>query len=152
MQIEKSELARKIDKLKSVVPKSSNIAALQGICVCGDKMIAGNGEMTVKAKIGALEGESFIIPAKAFDLIKNLPEGEISITENQKNVITIKTGKIKNSYQSFPAESYPYSAEHMPEGGGKAQIPATELKGAMAHVLYEIPQKRTNTTMTALNL
>ena len=53
MQIEKSELARKIDKLKSVVPKSSNIAALQGICVCGDKMIAGNGEMTVKAKIGA---------------------------------------------------------------------------------------------------
>ena len=51
MQIEKSELARKIDKLKSVVPKSSNIAALQGICVCGDKMIAGNGEMTVKAKI-----------------------------------------------------------------------------------------------------
>ena len=57
MQIEKSELARKIDKLKSVVPKSSNIAALQGICVCGDKMIAGNGEMTVKAKIGALEGE-----------------------------------------------------------------------------------------------
>ncbi len=82
MQIEKSELARKIDKLKSVVPKNSNIAALQGICVCGDKMIAGNGEMTVKAKIGALEGESFIIPAKAFDLIKNLPEGEISITEN----------------------------------------------------------------------
>ena len=55
MQIEKSELARKIDKLKSVVPKSSNIAALQGICVCGDKMIAGNGEMTVKAKIGALD-------------------------------------------------------------------------------------------------
>ena len=152
MQIEKSELARKIDKLKSVVPKSSNIAALQGICVCGYKMIAGNGEMTVKAKIGALEGESFIIPAKAFDLIKNLPEGEISITENQKNVITIKTGKIKNSYQSFPAESYPYSAEHTPEGGGKAQIPATELKGAMAHVLYAIPQKSTNTTMTALYL
>ena len=152
MQIEKSELAKKIDKLKSVVPKSSNIAALQGICVCGDKMIAGNGEMTVKTKIGALEGESFIIPAKAFDLIKNLPEGEISITENQKNVITIKTGKIKNSYQSFPAESYPYSAEHTPEGGGKAQIPATELKGAMAHVLYAIPQKSTNTTMTALYL
>ena len=31
MQIEKSELARKIDKLKSVVPKSINISALQEI-------------------------------------------------------------------------------------------------------------------------
>lgn len=152
MQIEKTELARKIDKLKSVVPKNSPIAALQGICVFEDKMIAGNGEMIVKAKIGALEGESFIIPAKAFDLIKNLPEGEISITENQKNVITIKTGKIKNSYQSFPAESYPYSAEHMAEGGGKTHISTTALKGAMAHVLYAIPQKSTNPAMTALYL
>ncbi|MEZ3515147.1 MAG: hypothetical protein K1W37_07735 [Lachnospiraceae bacterium] len=37
MQIQKSELTRKIDKLKSVVSRSSNIVALQGICVCGEE-------------------------------------------------------------------------------------------------------------------
>lgn len=152
MRVEKTELARKIDKLKSVVPKNSNIAVLQGICVCGDKMIASNGEMTVKAKLGALEGESFIIPAKAFDLIKSLPEGELTITENQKNIITIRTGTIKNYYQSLPAESYPYSAEHTPEIGCRTQISSAALKEAMAHVLYAIPQKNTNQIMTALCL
>lgn len=152
MQIEKAELARKIDKLKSVVPKNGPIAALQGIFVSGDKIIASNGEMTVKAKIGGLEGESLLIPAKAFDLIKSLPEGELTITENEKNVITIKTGKIKNSYQSLPAESYPYSAEHTPERSSGTQISSEALKTAIAHVLYAIPQKSTSQVMTALCL
>lgn len=152
MKIEKSELAKRIDKLKSVVPKNSPMAALQGILAKEDKLIASNGEMTVKAKIGGMEGESFIIPAKAFDLIKNLPDGEVSITENQKHIVTIKIGKIKNSYQSFPAEEYPFSADRITEGGGNTTIPANKLKEAMRHVLYAIPQKSPNQPMGALCL
>lgn len=152
MKIEKSELAKRIDKLKSIVPKNSPKPALMGILVQNDYMIASNGEMTVKAKLEGMDGESFIIPAKAFDLIKNLPDGEVSIKEDKKNLITIKIGKIKNSYQSFPAEDYIYSAEHIADGGGNTTIPSRALKESISHVLYAIPPKGTNTTMTALCL
>lgn len=34
---------------------------------------------------------------KAFDLIKNLPEGDVELLHDDKNVVTIKMEKIKNS-------------------------------------------------------
>ncbi len=50
---------------------------------------------------------------KAFDLIKNLPEGDVELLHDDKNVVTIKMEKIKNSYQSFPAENFIYSKTDM---------------------------------------
>jgi len=152
MLIEKTELAKKIDKLKSIVPKSSNNPSLMGILVQDGYLIASNGEMTIKAKLEGVEGESFIIPSKAFDLIKNLPEGVVSFTEDDKHILTIKTGKIKNSYHSFPAEDYLYSTNHITEGGGSTKIKSNLLKESMAHVLYAIPVKSSNVLMTALCL
>ena len=152
MKIDKTELAKKIDKLKSVVPKSSTKPALMGVLVQNGYLIASNGEMTVKAKLDGMNEESFIIPAKSFDLIKNLPDGEINITENKKNLITIKTGKIKNNYQSFPAEEYLYSTERIAEGGGNTTISTKALKESMSHVLYAIPSKGANTMMMAMCL
>ena len=43
---------------------------------------------------------------KAFDLIKNLPDGEIDISATDKNVVMIKIGAIKNKYQSYPPEEF----------------------------------------------
>jgi len=152
MKIGKEELTKKIDKLKSVVPKNSPTAALRGILLKDGYLIASNNEMTVKAKLENQNGESFIIPAQAFDLIKNLPDGEIDISENDKNVITIKTGKIKNSYQGFPAETFKYSANRIAEGGGSTAIHSKVLKESMAHVLYAIPNKGNNAMMMTLCL
>ena len=89
MKIQKSELAQKINKIKSVVPKKSTMPILQGILVKDGYLIANNMEMTIKAKIEGAEGECFIIPMKAFDLINNLPNGEIEIVAANNN-ITIK--------------------------------------------------------------
>lgn len=152
MRIEKVELAKKIDKLKNVVPKNSPKPALMGVLVQNGYLIASNTEMTVKAKLEGIEGESFIIPAKAFDLIKNLPDGEVEVKENAKSLITIKMGKIKNSYQSFPAEEYSYSADRIAEGGSSMTIQSRNLKESMAHVLYAIPIQNSNMIMTALYL
>lgn len=152
MKIEKTELAKRIDKLKSVVPKNSPKPALMGVLVQDGYLIASNSEMTIKARLEGVEGESFIIPAKAFDLIKNLPDGEVSIHQDEKNLITIKIGKIKNTYQSFPAEDFLYSVEHIAEGGGNTTISSKALKESISHVLYAIPPKGGNITMTALCL
>lgn len=152
MKIEKSELAKRIGELKSVVPKSSPKPALMGILVQGNCLIASNGETTVKAILDTTQGETFIIPSKAFDLIKSLPDGEVSVTADNKHLVTIKIGKIKNTYQSFPAEDFPYTAEHISEGGGETKIQAKELKEAMSHVLYAIPDKSVSAIMSAMCL
>lgn len=75
MKVQKYELARVIDKLKSIVQKNDQFPALGGILVKDGYLIASNSEITMKVKLEASEGSYFIIPMKAFDLIKNLPDG-----------------------------------------------------------------------------
>ena len=50
MKVQKAELAQKIAKIKSVVPKKASMPVLQGILVKDGYLIANNTEMTVKAK------------------------------------------------------------------------------------------------------
>ena len=73
-------------------------------------LIANNMEMTVKAKLEGIEDECFIIPERAFDLISNLPDGEVEISVTAQNTITIKADKIKNKYQTMDPEQFPDTA------------------------------------------
>lgn len=150
MKVNKAELSKKIDRVKSIVPKSSPTQALLGVLVKDGYLIASNTEMTVKAKLEGAEGESFIIPSRAFDLIKNLPDGEIDITEDRNNTITISMEKIKNSYQSLPASDFSFTADRVADGGGATLIDSKVMKEAIAHVLYAIPNKGINNIMTSL--
>lgn len=150
MRIDKAELAKRIDRIKNVVPKSSNVAALRGILLKDGCLIASNTEMTIKVKLQGVKGECFIIPAKAFDLIKNLPEGDLEITEKKGNQIMISMEKIKNTYSSLPSTEFPYDVDRVPEGGGKMSIDSQILREAMSHVLYAIPNKASNCIMMSL--
>ena len=96
MKVQKTELATKLNKIKGVVPKKTTMPVLQGILVKEGYLIANNMEMTVKAKLEGIEDECFIIPERAFDLISNLPDGEVEISVTAQNTITIKADKIKN--------------------------------------------------------
>ena len=93
MIVQKSILSQKISKLKNVVPKKPTISALQGVLVKEGYLIANNLEMTVKAKLEGMEGETFIIPMKAFDLIGNLPDGDVEVIA-AAGTITIKATKV----------------------------------------------------------
>ena len=150
MRVNKNELAKRIDRLKSVVPKNSTMPALMGILVKDGYLIASNTEMTVKAKLEGTEGQHFIIPSRAFDLIKNLPDGDLDVSEGKGNKITITMEKIKNTYPSFPAEEYAYTADRVLVGGGMMSIDCRILKEAIAHVLYAISSKPQNAVMSAL--
>ena len=152
MKVNKVELSKKIDKIKNIVPKNSSIPALMGILVQDGYLIASNQELTVKAKLEGAEGEEFIIPSRAFDLIKNLPDGDVNISEGKNNKITISMDKIKNVYQSLPASDYSFSFQRISEGGGSTAIDSKVLRESISHVLYAIPSKGSNTIMTALYL
>ncbi len=140
MKLKKYELVRAIDKIKSVVQKNPQIPALGGILVKEGYAIAANSEMTIQVKLEGTEDESFIVPMKAFDLIKNLPEGNVEIACDDKNVVTIQMEKIKNSYQSFPAENFMYDTPKIGKEEGIV-FPGSLLMEAMSHTLYAAADK-----------
>lgn len=150
MKIQKTDLAQKLNKIKGVVPKKTTMPVLQGILVRDGYLIASNMEMTVKAKIEGIEGESFIIPERAFDLINNLPDGEMEISVAAGNIITIKADKIKNKYQTLDPAQFPTTASQ--DEGSELRIKAEMLLESMKRVSYAVPAQNTNMVMTAMCL
>lgn len=150
MRIFKSELAQKIGKLESVVPKSTPMPAMQGILVKEGYLIATNLELTVKTKIEGTEDGSFLIPQRAFDFIKNLPDGEVEISSIAKDMIVIKTDRIENKYQTADLDGFPTT--NVQDGGDELAIKAETLLRSMRRVSYAVPAKNTNTVMTAMCL
>lgn len=150
MKIQKSELARKINRIKGVVPRKPAIPILQGILVKDGYLVANNTETAVKTKIEGSEGECFIIPTKAFDLINNLPDGEVEITADG-NHITIMTANIKNKFQTMDPIQFPEAK--MPDGEErKTVIDCSELLRSIKRVSYAVPDHSPNAVITSMCL
>lgn len=150
MKIQKIELATKLNKIKGVVPKKTTMPILQGVLVKEGCLIANNMEMTVKAKIEGIEDECFIIPERAFDLINNLPDGEIDISVTEKNYIILKADKIKNKYQTMDSEQFPIVSTQGEET--EFTIKAETLLDSMKRVSYAVPAQGNNAIMSSMCL
>lgn len=150
MKIQKTELATKLNKIKGVVPKKTTMPVLQGILVKEGYLIANNMEMTVKAKLEGIEDECFIIPERAFDLISNLPDGEVDISVTTENTITIKADKIKNKYQTMDPEQFPATVTQKDEN--QLTIKANMLLESIKRVSYAVPALGNNAVMSSLCL
>ncbi len=149
MKVQKYEITRVIDKLKSIVQKNDQFPALGGVLVKDGFLIASNSEITMKVKLEASEGNHFIIPMKAFDLIKNLPDGEVDISSTEQNVILIKTSGIKNKYQSYPPEEFSFDVVEDPEAEG-VKLNGKKIMEAIGHVMYAASDGGTNVQMTGI--
>lgn len=150
MKIQKTELATKLNQIKGVVPKKTTMPILQGILVKEGYLIANNLEMTVKAKLEGTEGECFIIPERAFDLINNLPDGEVDISVSNGNTMTIRADKIKNKYQTMDPEPFPVA--DIDGEGSEFTLKAGQLLESVKRVSYAIPQQGGNATMSTMCL
>lgn len=150
MKIQKTELATKLNKIRGVVPKKTTMPVLQGILAKEGYLIANNMEMAVKAKLGGMGDECFIIPERAFDLISNLPDGEVEISVTAKNTITIKADKIKNKYQTMDPEQFPDTATQKAEN--QLTIKADMLLESIKRVSYAVPVHGNNPVMASMCL
>ena len=150
MKIEKADLAQKLNKIKSVVPKKTVTPVLQGILVKDGYMTANNLEMTVKAKIDGAEGESFIIPERAFELISNLPDGIMEISVAANNTIAILADRIKNKYQTMDPREFPSAA--VQEEGSELTIKADTLLESIRRVSYAVSANGGNDPMSTMCL
>lgn len=151
MIIDKQSIAQKIDKIKSVVPSKTPMACIQGVLYKSGCLIASNSEMTVKANLEAHGEETFIIPMKAFDLIKNLPDGDMEITVDDKFAITIKATGIKNKFQSFDPNTFMMMQSNIEDKGGMS-IDSSKFMDAVGKVMYSISSVNSNQMMNSLCL
>ena len=140
MRVKKNDLVKAIDKVKGAVLKKPARPALGGVLVSNGYLTGANTEITIQVKLEGAEGESFIIPEKAFDLIKNLPDGELEVTSDDKDIVTIRMDKIKNSYQSFPAEDFIYNKTELDTDNG-IQLSGKTLMESLSHVIYAAADK-----------
>lgn len=154
MRFDKADLSQKIKKLKNVVPVKTHKPALQGILVQDGCLTASNMELAVRVRTGGADGESFIIPANAFDLINNLPDGGIEIAAGQSgdaHIITIKAAKIKNKYQVMDPSLFPLPNADIPDEGAFT-IDSGVFYKCLRHVSYAIAAAPANAAMSALCL
>ena len=149
MLVKKYEITRGIDKLKSIVQKNDRFPALGGILVKDGYLIASNTEITIKVKLEASVGEHFIIPLKALDLIKNLPDGDVEIRSTEQNEVIIKTGSIKNKYQSMDPEEFAFDVKEDEENPGVI-LDGKKIMEAMGHVVFAASDNIANKQMTGV--
>lgn len=149
MRVQKNELAQKINKIKSVVPKKTSTPVLQGVLVKDGYLIASNMEMTVKAKLEGINDEMLLIPSKAFDLINNLPDGEVEIVSQKEGTITIKAEKIKNTYQTMDPDTFPVN-ESVTDNESEITLESETLLESIRRVSYAIPNNATSQAMSSL--
>ena len=150
MKIQKRELAVKLNKIKDVVPKRTTMPILQGVLVKDGYLIANNMAMTVKVKLEGTENECFIIPDRAFELINNLPEGEVDISVSENYEMLIRADKIKNTYQTMSPEIFPLNS--IKDGRQNIEIKSEILIDCIKRVSYAIPQQGTNNVITSMCL
>ncbi len=150
MKVQKTELAAKLNKIKGVVPKKTTMPVLQGILVKEGYLTANNMEMTVKAKLEGIEDECFIIPERAFDLINNLPDGEVEISVADQNTILIKADKIKNKYQTIAPEQFPDTT--IQKTDNQLTIKASILLESMKRVSYAVQAHGNNSVISSMYL
>lgn len=150
MKIQKAELAQKLNKLKSVVPKKTESPVLRGVLVKDGYLIANNLEIAIKTKLAGTEGEAFIIPERAFDLINNLPDGDLEIKVMDENVIMIRADNIENRYQTLDHSMFPVT--EVEKGGNELTISAETLLESIKRVIYAVPAQHHQMATTAMCL
>lgn len=152
MKIRKYELSAAIDKVKSITQKNDQFPALGGALVKDGYLTASNMELTIQVKLEAPGGEEFIIPEKAFDLIKSLPEGELEILpEAGTNTITIQTDYIKNKFHSWDPETFSFFRP-MSDSAKVIALPGKEIIKAFGNVLFAASDRNPNVMMTGISL
>lgn len=111
MRIEKNAMVSAIDKVKGVIPKKATVPALEGALVKDGYLIANNTEIAVQVKLGAAgANDRYVIPTKALDMIRKMPDDRIEIRDEGKNMLSISCRAARNRMQTVGPDEFSYDA------------------------------------------
>lgn len=138
MTIEKSEIAEKLKQLKSIgSPKLKD--ELQGVLLKDNCLMANNLSIAMQVPITPVTDEAFVIPMNAIDLIEKLPDGPVNISCNDKNVVTVQSGKIKSKFPTLKTELFPELKVIDDSEHPDFQFPFSDIENSINKIIYACP-------------
>lgn len=138
MTIEKSEIAEKLKQLKSIgSPKLKD--SQQGVLLKDNCLIANNLSIAMQVPITPVTEETFVIPMNAIDLIEKLPDGPVDISCNDKNTVTVQSGKIKSKFPTLETEMFPELNVIKGVQHPDFQFPFSDIEDSINKIIYACP-------------
>lgn len=139
MIIEKSRIAPKLSRLKTIIPTKSTVESIQGILYKDKTLYTTNLEISIQTALESDSDDVFIIPSRAIDLIESLPEGQIEITSEGNNSIKIKTKYINNKFQSYDPNTFPKMEDEL-KATATGKIEGKDLEKGIKSVMYAVKE------------
>lgn len=140
---EKEEILAAVSPMLGVVSSKNTIAAIEGIKITTHdgycELAAFDNEKGIKNKVKATveDDGSYILNAVRFaQILKVMPEGDITVEINEKNVTKICNGISSFELHALPGEDFPI----LPELGGNNgfSIIQTELRDLISNVMFSV--------------
>lgn len=140
---EKNKLLSEISPMLGVVSAKNTIAAIEGIKITTEdgkcELCAFDNEKGIKNHVEAeiTESGSYIINAgKLHQILRVLPEGNVTIEVSDRNVTRISSGISSFELHALPGDDFPV----LPELGGEKgfTIEQSELKNMIGKVMFAV--------------
>lgn len=114
IKVLKTEIFKLISKAQNVIEKRNTMPVLTNVLLSADKdsltLYATDLEVSVKAtcKINCLKKGKAVVGAKnLFDILKELPDGEIHLEKLENNSVTIEQGKAYFHINGISPDEFP---------------------------------------------
>ncbi len=150
MKINRYELMRAIDKSKGIVQKNDSIPALSALLIDGQRAIASNTEITLELKLEGSGDTSLLLPMRAFDMVKNLPETEIDIEQDDSQTVVIRAGQTTSKFSSYKTFDFTLRRDR-PDMVGVV-LPGEKLIEAFSKVVFAADENNAKRELTGVNL
>lgn len=148
LEIEKSDLLNLLSKTQNIVEKRNTMPILVNVLLeaTGDvlKVFATDLEVSLTDQIVASvaeEGKVAVSAKSLFDIIKELPEGTISLIKKENNWLEVKQNKSIFNIVGIGAEEYPmfpaFSTKEF------AQVESSVLKDMIEKTIYSVSTDET---------
>ena len=148
----RQQLVEAVSNVQRAVSTKSSVPALEGILLrtsggevtlCGYDLELG---MTTSIESSVEESGSVVLSARLFaDIVRRLPGESVSLTIDEKNITTIKSGASEFSIVGIPADEYP----DMPaiSGDDSVTLPQHLLKGMIRQTIFAVAESDAKETL-----
>lgn len=115
LSISKKDFLRGLSRTHAVADRKSSMPILSNVLLSADdsgvlRLAATDLYLAVSASVEASikRGGSVALSARTlFDIVKNLPEGEIKLQVDKNHALSLRSGKIKFRIPGMPGEDFP---------------------------------------------
>lgn len=143
---EKALLVSAISVTARTVAQKSTIACLEGILLragVGVELTGYNLETGITVKVGAnvTEAGLCVMPARLFfDIIRKLPDEEVTISVDSKNIVSIRGGVSSFQITAMDAEDYPDLPDVNTQNG--ISMPRSALREMIGGTIFSVSENQ----------